>query len=444
MTADRWGNPVSYHDAAAVRGLDRAIDKLNAYQADPVAEIDAVLAEHPDFAMGHAFRAGVFAMATDKAFDGEFRRSVAEAERLVRSANARERGHIAAACAWANGDFARATELWGRTAIEFPRDILAIQLAQLGDFFHGYSLSLRDRVARVLPHWSRDVPGYGFVLGMYAFGLEEAGEYARAEAAGREATALNPQDGWAVHAVAHVMEMTGRASDGMRWLRDTADGWAPGSLFGYHNWWHLALFHLEAGERDQALRLYDDKVATSGFNQALELIDGAALLWRLTLLGHDVGTRWADVAARWRHRVQDGHYAFNDLHAMMAFVATGDAAAQDLLLRRLEAVAADRGTNAMMTREVGLPACQGLAAFGRGDHARAIDLLMPLRAYAARFGGSHAQRDVFAWTLIEAAIRGGNRAMVEALLAERTAAKPASPLTRFWVARAGTAKPQAA
>ena len=43
---------------------------------------------------------------------------------------------------------------------------------------------LRDRVAQVLPHWNADVPGYGYVLGMYAFGLEETNLYDRAEETG--------------------------------------------------------------------------------------------------------------------------------------------------------------------------------------------------------------------------------------------------------------------
>src|SRR3712207_8780011 len=49
------------------------------------------------------------------------------------------------------------------------------------DFFLGQSSLLRDRVARVLPYWDDRVPGYGYVLGMHAFGLEEMGDYGRAE-----------------------------------------------------------------------------------------------------------------------------------------------------------------------------------------------------------------------------------------------------------------------
>ena len=228
---DKRGNPVSYGVQTAIDALDRVCDMLHAYQADPLAEVDKIIADHPDFAMAHAFRAGALATATDKAFEPEFVKSVQAAERLASKANERERMHIAAVCAWRDGDWERAAEHWGRAAISWPRDLLALQYAHLGDFFLGYSHMLRDRIARALPHWNRGVPGYGFIEGMYAFGLEEAGDYEQAEERGREAVALNSQDGWAVHAVTHVIEMQGRASEGAEFLAKGADGWAPNSMF---------------------------------------------------------------------------------------------------------------------------------------------------------------------------------------------------------------------
>ena len=433
---DKRGNQVSYHSQSAIDRLDRAFDLLHAYQADPLAEADAILAEHPDFAMAHAFRAGALATATDKAFEPELNKSVCAAEALSAKANDRERLHIAACRAWLNGDWTGATEFWGRASIDYPHDLLALQYAHVGDFFLGYSHMLRDRVARVLPHWGRSVPGYGFVQGMYAFGLEESGEYAQAEARGREAVALNKQDGWAVHAVTHVMEMQGRASEGATYLGASADGWAPNSMFAFHLWWHKALFHLDANDAPAALKLFDEKIAAGGFGQALELLDGSALLWRLQLLGHNVGERWTDLADKWETRLDDTYYAFNDAHAMMAFVGAGRSASQTRQLATAMRAAAGQGDNAMMSREIGLPACEGFMAFGRGDYARVIELLGPLRGKANRFGGSHAQRDMFSWTLTESAIRLGDHALADAFVAERLSWKPESPVNRAWALRA--------
>jgi hypothetical protein len=129
---------------------------------------------------------------------------------------------------------------------------------------------------------------------------------------------------------------------------------------------------------------------------------------------------------------------------MMAFVGTGDTDAQRHLLAALVRAAAGRGTAAMMSREIGLPACEGLAAFGRGQYAQAIDRLLPLRAMANRFGGSHAQRDMFSWTLTEAALRLGDRRLAEAFAAERLSWKPQSPVNRDWAMRARLLSPAGA
>ena len=438
---DRRGNPVSYRDTQAIAALDHACELLHAYQADPLAEVDSLIARHPDFAMAHAFRAGALATATDKAFEPELIKSVVAAEALAPKANERERMHIAAVRAWLDGDWERAVEGWGRASIAYPRDLLALQFAHVGDFFLGHTHLLRDRVARVLPHWSREVPGHGFVEGMYAFGLEESGDYAQAEARGREAAALNPQDGWAVHAVAHVLEMQGRAAEGAAFLASGAAGWAPNSLFAFHLWWHQALFHLDADDAPAALRLFDEKISAAGFGQALELLDGSSLLWRLWLLGHDVGQRWQDLDCKWQTRIDDAYYAFNDVNAMMAFVGAGNGDAQQRQLASARRAAAGTGTVAMMSREIGLPACEGLVAFGRGEHARAIEWLLPLRAKANRFGGSHAQRDMFSWTLTEAALRLGERRLADAFVAERLSWKPQSPVNRGFAMRAGALKP---
>ena len=156
---------------------------------------------------------------------------------------------------------------------------------------------LRDRVAQVLPHWDASMPGYGYVLGMYAFGLEETALYSRAEDIGRRALEINPRDPWAVHAVTHVMEMQGRLRDGIEWLTAREKDWAPNNGFAFHNWWHLALFHLDAGDIARVLELYDRRIRPAPSQVPLEMIDASAMLWRLELRGIDVGARWQQLAA---------------------------------------------------------------------------------------------------------------------------------------------------
>jgi len=433
---DCRGNALSTASPAAVAALDSATAQLNAFHGDPVGTLVAALKAEPDFIMGHAFLAAVFATAMDRTFESYTDRALSAAGPLLPHANERERAHVAAARLFADGDFERATETWGRIAIDHPRDIFAVQMAQQGDFFLGHSIMLRDRVARVLPHWNESVPGYGFMLGMHAFGLEEAGDYRRAEAAGREAVARDPQDAWGAHAVAHVMEMEGRADEGVAWLRATQAGWDQDGLLACHNWWHMAVAELDRGDLGALLAIYDERILTLGLAQAMQLCDAAALLWRVWTLSHDVGDRWTAVADAWEARAEQGLYAFNDMHAAMAFAATGRDAAYGRLERAAARVAEGRFVNALAAREAGLPVMRGVWAFGRGDWQGVLDHLVPALPKLAIGGGSHAQRDAVHWTATEAAIRAGDRALAAALTAERLSWKAGSPVNRAWAARA--------
>jgi tetratricopeptide (TPR) repeat protein len=419
--------------------FQRALTEYQAYTGDPVATIDEALAFAPDFVLGHTFRALVLATFGERRFTESARVSVATAEALRPRASDHERALIAAARAVVGGDWDRACAILDRALVDQPRDVLALQTAHLLDFFRGDALNLRNRIARVLPHWSERVPGYSYVLGMYAFGLEECNQYPEAEATARRALDLEPKDGWAVHAATHVMEMQGRIDEGIAWLTSREADWAPGNTFAFHNYWHLALFHLDQERPADALAIYDGVLHREPPDPAMLLIDATALLWRLHLDGVDLGSRADALADNWAGRleVERGYYAFNDAHAMMAFAMAGREVEAARLVDDLEwTIARATGVNRAMTLEVGRPVCAALHAFGRGDHARAIEELVAARDGAWRFGGSHAQRDVLTLTLIEAALRGGQPAIARHYLGERLTSKPASRWARRLLQRA--------
>ena len=437
---DQRGNPVSAATPAALAHYEQATDLFLAFSARAAEVAEAAVAADPGFVMGHCLKAGLAAIANEKTFEPQARPAVEAAERVAGNANRRERGHIAALRAFLDGEWRQANAIYGEILIDHPRDTLALQIAHALDFYLGQSGMLRDRVARVLPHWSEQVPGYGYLLGMHAFGLEEMGDYGRAEAAGREAVGRNRGDAWAIHAVSHVLEMQGRARDGIDWLAAREADWgAADNLFAIHNGWHLALFHLDIGDHDRVLALYDERIRAGTSTVGLDLVDASALLWRLHLRGVDVGARWNEIADAWQASIDGGWYAFNDVHAMMAFVAAGRERDADRLLAAMAKRAENGVTNAELTREPGLAIARALRAFGRGDHATAITLLEGVRFTAQRFGGSHAQRDVLHLTLTEAAIRGGGPNYARALAAERLALKPTSPGNRKLAERARAA-----
>lgn len=432
---DSRGCPVSTRNAACLAQFEQALDLSVSYRLDPLAAIQSALQDDPGFAMGHCLRAGLMIMATDRTAVPLLAESIEAIEAMGRRANERERAHAAAARTWLHGDFAGAVRKYGDILIDHPRDLLALQVAHVGDFFLGASTLLRDRVAQVLPEWDDTVPGYSYVLGMYAFGLEETGLYSRAEDTGRRALEINPVDAWGVHAVTHVMEMQGRLREGVEFLTSRERDWAENNGLAFHNWWHLALFHLDAGNVAQVLDLYDRHIRPSPTQVPLEMIDAAAMLWRLGLRGVDVGDRWQALANCWEPFVEHAYYAFNDVHAVMAFVGAQRFDLAQRTLAAMEQKLAGSDTNAMMTREVGLPLAQALVSFANGNYADTVKRLLPIRAIASRFGGSHAQRDVIHLTLVEAALRSDQGKLARALVAERTQLKPSSPFNWQLMAR---------
>ncbi len=423
---DHRGAPVTGANARSLELYETAISQFNCYVGDPVATVDAVLAESPDFAMALALKAYLLLSGMERGPVSAAAELLANLRRV--KLNDRERRHAAAVACLVDGAFHRASERLEDILVEDPHDILALQMGHLLDFYRGDSRNLRDRVARVLPEWQPQMPGYHALLAMQSFGLEETADYARAEEAGRRAIALNARDGWAYHAVAHVMEMMGRYEDGAKWLREGENGWAPESFFAVHNWWHLALFRLEADQNAEVLKLYDGPIKGGQSNVVLDMVDAAAMLWRLQLRGIDLGNRWEAIADRWQPLGADRLYAFNDAHAVMALLGAGRRHEAEQVVSTLAQTAQKQSDNAAMTREVGLPLARALLAFDQGSYPAVIEILRPLRNIAGRFGGSHAQRDLVDLTLIEAAQRAGHRNLVRALANERLALKPNSPL----------------
>jgi tetratricopeptide (TPR) repeat protein len=425
---DHRGAPVTGADSKAVELYETAICQFNCYVGDPVATVDSAIAENPDFAMAIALKAYLLLSGMERAPVGQAAELLARLHKL--KLNDRERRHAAAIACLVDGAFNRASERLDDILIHDPHDIIALQMGHLLDFYRGDSRNLRDRVARVLAAWDPQLRGYHALLAMHAFGLEETGDYARAEESARRALQFNGRDGWAYHAIAHVMEMTGRYDEGAAFLRDHEAGWAPESFFQVHNWWHLALFRLEADQTAEVLKLYDGPIRGGDSAIVLDMVDASALLWRLKLRKVDVGRRWEAIADRWQPLIEDKLYAFNDCHAVMALLGAGRIGDAERTVSILTETARKQSDNALMSRDVGLPLARALLAFEHGKYAATIDLLRPLRNIAQRFGGSHAQRDLIDLTLIEAAHRAGETSLVRALANERLALKPKSPLAR--------------
>ena len=426
LLRDAQGEPVTAADRRALDLFELAVDAYLGSRADALERARAAVAADPHCVLARCLL-GYLRMLSSR------RDGVNEAAALATHARqnaaggltSRERLHLLALDGWAAGDLRAAAHCWEALLAEHPRDVLALRISQFVLSYLGEGQRMRDATEGALRAWDERMPGYGYALGCHAYALEEVGEYAAAEAAGRRAVELNPADIWAAHAVVHVNEMQGRVRDGVAWVGALAKEWTGCGTFANHLCWHEALYHLELGEHDDALGIYDADVRAAASDEYLDLANAISLLWRMEQLDVDVGGRWLELAARAKRRLHDHVLVFADVHYAMALAAVlGDAAVEPFVDECERFAARDQGTESAVMRDVGIPLIRAAAAHRRRDYAEVVERLLPVRERVRLIGGSNAQRDLFSQMLIDAAWRGGRLGIAESLLAERVARRP--------------------
>ncbi len=410
---DRLGLALSAASGAAAGAFDEAVWAYVGFSRNPGEPLKRALTADPAMPMALCLQGYFMHLMGLPGLVAKARAAHASASKNG-SGTAREKSHIAALGAWCEGELERACEIFDDILREHPRDLLALKLSNYLYFYMGDAAKVRDGPARALGAWDEGMPGYGHLLALHAFGLEECGDYAAAERAGRRATEINPADPWAVHAVAHVMEMQDRAAEGADWIEGLSAHWDTANFFRFHLWWHLALMRWGAGQGKEALALYDARVWGEGSSENLSLCNDLSLLARLELAGVEVGGRWDAAAAVVREQSGGSVLAFVDVHYALALGAAPPRQGY--------------GTTARVHGLVGSAACDAAAAWRNKDHARVLERLAPVRKELWRIGGSHAQRDLFTLLLLDSACATNDKSLAQALLAERAAQRPAGRL----------------
>ena len=437
MHLDTRGLPISTASAKAAAAFDHLITGYLTYRADTPDRLNAVLEADPDFALAHCMK-GYFAMLAFK--QAAVPAAVGEAQTahsLAAGATQRERDHIAALSAWAEGELDRAIAVWEAILRAHPLDAVAFRLHHFVNFWLGRPQDMVASVERMIPAWSEDIPGYAGILACRCFALEEAGNYLAAEPCGRRSIELDPGDLWAAHAVAHVMEMQGRRSEGMEWLTTLAPNWEGSHNLQHHLWWHVALFTLEYGDHAAVLELYDTRfrnlaapLTVASPDVYIDVQNAASILLRLQRLDVDVADRWEELADKAEARIGDCQSAFTLPHWVMALTATGRTAAAERMVEAMCAYAQGSGTVAPIVRDYVLPIARAQLAHAAGRHAEAVTLMRPAIGGMYRLGGSHAQQDVLEQLFVDAALKAGSTADIRLAL-ERVAGRRAIPLERY-------------
>jgi hypothetical protein len=431
---DRHGYPVSTDSPAVADELERFADDFLGTREDAARILD-VAARHPGCALAQAYAAAMHLYSQSRAeIEREaiplLERAAAARPRLT----ARESLLVDALTAWARNDLQTAIALHERIAVDWPRDLVAAKFAEFL-FFEAPDYRRHLRFMERIAAANADAPPF---LAMHAFALELCREYERAERTARRALELEARTPWAHHALAHQLLNQRRVDEGLALLGEVAPAWQDASqAIRAHNWWHVALLHLAAGEAHRALGVLHERVAGFAPESVFEHVDVISLLWRVELAGLRLDDEWRTLAPRLIERAHEQAFPFLNAHYAYALTRAGLTDVVDETLDELRAFALRQtGAAARTFRDVGLPLATACAAFAAGEAARCVVLLEPVLPEVACVGGSDAQNDLFRQTYLVALLDCGRRSEARRRLDARIGRASPTAVEQGWLARA--------
>ena len=411
VNIDLFGNQVSLASSGSVESWNAMQLAFLAHGSATPTHLGAVLEAEPGFAMAQALK-GLFCLMLGRSEMTQAARDAnATAQAAILQGGAtteREKRYAMALDLWLGGSAHAAIAQMEKIMAAHPGDALALKISHAIRFILGDADGMRESIEARLQAYDNTHPAWGYVMGCYAFALEETGDYKRAETVGHQAVMHASDDAWGLHAVAHVYDMTGQSDVGLKWLNNNERSWEHCNNFRYHVWWHKALMHLDQGQVDEVLHLYDAHVRKDKTDDYRDISNATSLLMRLELEGVNVGDRWEEMAEISATRTEDGCLIFADLHYLLALMDGRREDALSTLVTRIKDDAQKSETTAQLRMaRPGMSAAAGLAAFGDGDYRTAFLNLRQARPVMQDAGGSHAQRDVFERITIDAGIRAG-------------------------------------
>ena len=433
---DRYGLGLSTASARAAELYQQGVDHSLAAEAPAEARFREAREEDPGFALAHA---GEARMLQFRGKGREAREAITRATAVASNASRREQSHVAMLATAIGGDSPAALAALHEHLAEWPRDAFLLSQACGVYGLIGFSgrLERNDEQLALLEPLAGAYGDDWWFLSQIAFAYNELFRHEEARRATEAALRGYERNGHASHTMAHIQYETGEAEDGAKFMREWLVGYDPANQLYGHNYWHLALFELAAGNFDAAIDVYDrvinPEISTS---TALgSIADGASFLWRCSLTERQPEElAWEPLATWAKQAFPAAGMVWADAHCMLAWTATNDTGRLgqlvDELKQRLEAGKIYAGPM--------LPALgEAFLSFANRDWVRAADQFEALAPQVIRLGGSHAQRDVFEETLIEANVRAGRLDRARQLLDERLDRRPNGRDSR-WLQRINT------
>ena len=431
---DRFGLPITTSSTTAAEHCTEGIDLLLSQNFGPKDRFQQAIDADEGFALAHAGLAWVAMMA---GVGSEAREAIGSAQTLASGISDREKRQIEAISLWINNKGPQSMAVLREHLTEYPKDTLMLRLAQRL-FMQGchsagvpnFPEELFDLCQSLEKHCSDD---WAF-LGSYAFAHHETGRLEEAYRLAQKSLEMRPTNAVASHSVTHVFFEQGDAVSGGDFLGNWLEGFDSRASYHVHLSWHLALFELAMGGYQKALDRYEKYIRPSVVaKSAASLADSASLMWRLQIYGGTPPPKpWDEVRDQAMPAAGNPGPPFRDAHAALAFAAAGDQDALDKAIDGLRNIA-DQGN--VLAKEMTLPLVQGIAAFAEGNYGETASLMEQPIGQLARIGGSHAQREVFEDTLLEAYLRAEQFDQAEDMLRERLGRR-SSIRDTFWMGRA--------
>lgn len=236
---------------------------------------------------------------------------------------------------------------------------------------------------------------------------------------------------------------------GIKFLRETENDWSVCNILSSHNYWHLALYHLERSEHNEALDIFKKNIAKNlNLDRTLDMVDAISLLFRLKLdcCETPLESYWSEVIKSYSERKNDHGYIFNDSHIAMMISACDNENEKCLFSLSLAdylKVDSETSPNTMnylkqLNKEYAEKIFNAIFCFDKGEFSKVVEILYPIRYEIIKIGGSNAQRDLFQQVLIQSALRSDSNDHYKIgmhLLNERISLKPDSNLTKRIVTR---------
>jgi len=388
--------------SAAHDAYRQGVDRLLGAKPAPERAFQRAIDGDPEFAPAYVGLARAQFVA---AHIPETKAAAAKARALIPKLEERERASAEIVLLTTEGASAKAYALAREHLKRYPTDAMA--LAPCCGVFgligfsgrQGREQELRQLMDELAPHYG-DAPWF---LVQHAFAQVETGDTEIARKTIERAMALDPESAHGAHVKAHVHYEAGEKERGLTFLQQWIPAYAKEGLLHCHINWHIALWQLELGDFDAAMKTYLAGVHPgAAWGPPINVLtDAASFLWRAELAGNRGNAElWHEVKRYGDQCFPAAGLAFADVHRALAYAATGDELALETLLGELKA---REEAGKLFAGPIVPRLAQAFDAFARKDFAKAVALIEPHMAEHERIGGSRAQRDLIELTLRAAA-----------------------------------------